>query len=432
MRKKIRLLTTLFSLLIVGVLLVISTTIGLSAASSANVSGSGNLSYTKPLDPSETKDILEAAGIHVTGLQDDGSYQAQSNNKYTATTLEDNSEARQNAFENEILSFELYKKIDCETQKPMIELQVVIDLSRFNLRRYAREFLEHYNYIVFYTDETTCSNIKIYDFYNDNYYESTDLTINNGSFSVSNNFSNLPLKYAYKVIVNSAQYINENQENSSNLRLSNGCFNMTALVNNELPNVIYVDFSQTNISVEETENDLIVNGIEYGDDKDVQNPDQVDLTNIQHIHVIGSNNNHYKAAMVLVSDYLADHKDYEISIYKKINTYTYSILAKFMYYNDLTIDVVDSVYNDSGSLTDLERQSLIDMSYWVQRYINDVTVLIYHQKVNADMSFNLNERYQISYIIDSSKGENWYRVYYVDSNEVIGYFNGQNYQTVIE
>ncbi len=425
MRTKIRLITTILSLSLVCICVVFGVSLSLKAASNIDISGGGGgLSFTPEISIDDQKNILEASGFHATGDR----ITLQMEDDYTSITQDANLEAKNNAINNKILSFELYKKIDCDTQLEIYELQIVLDFSKFNIVRYAGEFLLHYNYVVFYTNESNY-HINMYNFYSGENLGEYILTLGNGGFSINIDTNNIT--YTYKIILNSVNY-----DDVDDLYLPNNCFNIEEVIsindqNNQTPNVIYLDFSNTNIIVEKnSDGELVLNGIAYGSDiGSSAPPEEISLSNIPHFHIIGSTNSQYEAAMVLVKDYITSgHDNYEMSIYSKNGAYSYSILAKLSYLNGLVVDVVDDTYYSDSNLNDTQRKAILDMCYWVVTNLDNINIAIYHQKVNDDMSFNTSARYEVNYELDSNKGAGWYRAYYTSDNTLIGYFNSNNYQ----
>lgn len=428
MRTKIRLITTILSLSLVCICLVFGVSLSLKAASNIDISGGGGgLSFTPEISIDNQKNILNNSGFSATG----DPINLQRTSAYTPNTQDKNLQARNNAINNQILSFELYKKIDCDTQLEIYELQIVLDISSFNIVRYAGEFLLHYNYVVFYTKDTNYS-INMYDFYSGMSLGEYNLTLGNGGFSINidtNNITNIT--YTYKIILNSVNY-----DDVDDLYLPNNCFNIEVVIsindqNNQTPNVIYLDFSNTNVIVEKnSDGELILNGIAYGSDIGSSAPPEgISLSNIPHFHIIGSTNSQYEAAMVLVKDYITSgHNNYKMSIYSKNDAYSYSILTKLSYSSGLVVDVVDDTYYSDNNLSETQRKAILNMCYWVVTNLENINIAIYHQKVNDDMSFNTSARYEVNYEPDSSKGEGWYRGYYTSDNTTIGYFNSDNYQ----
>lgn len=423
MRTKIRLITTILSLSLVCICLVFGVSLSLKAASNIDISGGGGLSFTPEISIDDQKNILNNSGFHATG----DPINLQRTNDYTSNTQDANLEAKNNAINNKILSFELYKKINC-TQQEIYELQIVLDLSSFNIVRYAGEFLLHYNYVVFYTNESNYP-INMYNFYSGENLGEYNLTLGNGGFSINIDTNNIT--YTYKIILNNVNY-----DNIDDLHLSDDCFDIRNGISinnqsNQLPNVIYLDFSNTNITIEKNnDGELILNGISYGSDIGSSVPPEgISLSNIPHFHIIGSTNSQYEAAMVLVKDYITSgHNNYEMSIYSKNDAYSYSILAKLSYSEGLVVDVIDNAYYSDSNLNDTQRKAILDMCYWVVTHLDNINIAIYHQKVNDDMSFNTSARYEVNYELDSSKGEGWYKAYYTSDNTLIGYFNSNKYQ----
>ena len=425
MRKKIRLLTTLFSLLIVVVLLIISTTIGLSAASNVNVFGSGNLSYEVTMEPSEQKKLLDSIGFHATG----------SGNRITLGDMEEPSPdelttMRELAINNDLLKFELYKKVNCQLEtgetKYVYELQVVLDFSNFNIYTYSGEFLLYFNQIVFCE---SLSNIKLYDFYT-GVELANDITINFSKvgndyeyeiLSSITSIENITHRLAYKIVLN--DYYDDNG-NFANIIIENYAFCFMAendTFNGGFINTIYLDLSEKNISYNSETNSLV--GIEFK--KSIAG---TKLSDNNHIHIIGKTNNQYEAGLFLAKEYISGHNDYEISIYRKLADYKYEILCKVQY-NDSINNVEINVVSNGTKDSQVDKQSLIDMCYWVEVNIDDSKPKVYYQLVDSDKLFAA--RYEVHWELES---ENWYTVYYnFDSNRItIGRFNSQNYQTVIE
>lgn len=427
MRKKIRLLTTLFSLLIVGFLLVISTTIGLSAASNVNVFGSGNLSYEVAMTPSEQDDVLKSMGFHTTGSGDNRITLADMKNPSTNEefTIQ---ELKYNSINSGILKYELYKKVNCQRKTDetnyVYELQVVLDFSKINIYRYAGECLLYFNQIAFCEN---LSNVKLYDFYTGDEL-ANDLTIN--FKKVGNDYEyeiiskseveNFTHRLAYKIVLNDYY---DNSGNLTNVVIGNNTFCFIAEkgeFNGGSIDTVYLDFSNKNITYDPENKSLL--GIEFS-----QDIGGTKLTDNNHIHIIGKTNNQYEAGLFLAKEYTLGHEDYEISIYRKLADYKYEILCKVQYngsINNVEINVVSNGEQDSQ----VDKQSLIDMCYWVEVNIDDSKPKVYYQLVDSDKLFAA--RYEVHWELES---ENWYTVYYsFDSNKItLGRFNSQNYQTVI-
>lgn len=424
MRKKIRLLTTLFSLLIVGFLLVISTTIGLSAASNVNVFGSGNLSYE--VLPEVQEDTLNNMGFHATGGD---------KNTINLSTMEPVSESKltvdelkENSINSGILKFELYKKVNCQPKTDetnyVYELQVVLDFSNFNIQRYSQRCLMYFNEIAFYGG---ISNINLYDFYTGEILESglsisfPNYSNNNYEYEISSTELNeLTHRLAYKIILNDYY---DNSGNLGNIDIRNNAFSfMNNGVDAGAPNTIYLDLSRKQISYDDETNSLV--GIVFGTSDGIED---TLLSDNNHIHIIGETNNQYEAGLFLAKEYISGHNDYEISIYRKLADYKYEILCKVQY-NDSINNVEINVVSNGTKDSQVDKQSLIDMCYWVEVNIDDSKPKVYYQLVDSDKLFAA--RYEVHWELES---ENWYTVYYnFDSNRItIGRFNSQNYQTVI-
>ena len=413
MHRKLRLITTLFTLLSVSVLLMIAIPLGVYAATSAYITGSGKLSVEK-VNLDEQKANLDAAGFHTTS----GGSILQAMEKPQEDKV---SEYRNNSKTSNILSYTLYKKIDCKTQTETFELEITLDFSHQLIAEYARYCFGYYNEIIFakesYTETMNLVNYNSGLTINENVevtFNESGLyfTINNIAYDYNlatsgNMVNDIGLNYSYHIILN------------SNTTLRNNCFKMnqdsSSLI--RIPDVTYIDISNTNIYLDSEG----VHGIEFGDDLS-----KIEFTDNNHIHVIGSNDSQLGAGLYISNLYINSHegqiedKSFEIALYKKHNN-AHTLLCKVSYNNGLVIDVIDSKYYSNG-LDNEQRYAILNMCYWIINNMTEVDqLIIYHQLVNSDLIFA--DRKKMDYQLYPELGENWYVVSYTEDETIIGYFN---------
>lgn len=434
MRTKIRLITTILSLSLVCICLVFGISLSLKAANNIDISGQGNLSVDGNLSGKEQADLLESMGFKCSGLHQDVYFNFQKMKK-----PENNAQIGEYlriAKENDVLRFELYEKIDCATQKGTYELQVVLDFSDFNIIEMAAYSFLHYNDIVF-SDHT--ESVDLVDFYTgevikegvDLIFSTTDVTFNydevNYSLTSPSTDNTISFIYGYKFILSCYTYEDESTElrnNTFKFQEENSQEELTIRV----PNATYLDLSQGNVYLDDNGN---LHGIALRNNMDIS------LTDNNHIHILGSNNDQLEVGLYIANQYVnANSNDasetnlFEVSLYQ-VSGYRHSIVTKVEPNNNdsgIIINVIDNTYYSNNNLNETQRKAILDMCYWVVTHLDNINIAIYHQKVNDDMSFNTSARYEVNYEPDSSKGEGWYRGYYTSDNTLIGYFNSNNYQ----
>ncbi len=431
MKSKIRFIATLTSLVTTLLVLVLVLPISIYAARQANVNGSGNLIYKQELSVNDQKTRLEESGFHTTSsliLQKmtDGLY-----GEIDTTNEVNRNKAlngfRQKAIDYNILSFKLYKKIDCSGEdKEIYQLEVVLDFSQFTLSSYAGSSIGYYNDIIWSKIVDSNNNLTPYTIKLNaiNYYTGADTNENyditfvseDGTYGIvfSNSGSalqNFEYVFTYRVVLNT---LPEKTDDMKNYGLRSGAFVFVEGYG-ILPSILTIDFSKTNIYADSSNNI-------YGFDFD---GDQINLFNNNHLHFVGSNNNHYLAAILIADEYLKQLKNSnaEISIYGEQNE-EHTILCKL--YNDSgwKVRVIDSQEYTNG-LVDSQRISITNMCFWLSK--NNITdVTIYHQKVKANengiLYFDKENLLEVKYR-ESQTHSGWQEVYYVSNNEIIGYFN---------
>ena len=147
MHRKIRLITTLFTILSLSIIISISLPLAIYAATSANINGSGNLNVNANISIDNQKEILKNSGFHVSGTPLELSKMEDPGDNLESLQIYFN-----NATKNEILKFAIYKKIDCKTQKEILEIQFVFDFSNFSIDDYRQNCLAYYNKIMVLSD----------------------------------------------------------------------------------------------------------------------------------------------------------------------------------------------------------------------------------------------------------------------------------------
>lgn len=444
MKSKIRFIATLTSLVTTLLVLVLVLPISIYAAGQANVNGRGGLtSVPKKQQINDLSDL----GFHASG-----------DDKYTINLQSmqaisgDVESLKQKAISGGVLSYELYKKINCQDSKQYLyELQVVLDFSNFNIATYSQRFIQYYNQIAFCSD---ISGLALYDFYTGNIIESninvkfTTNTTNDRTGYKLSLFKNeniydesATIQYAYRIILNNYY---DKEGNLGSISLNHKCLKMydtsnetiieSNLKNGVTPAVIYIDISKMKFSYDT--NGSVV-GIVFASSGGIED---TDLTDNNHIHVIGENNNQYEVGLQITKDYISYHNDYEVSIYKKEANYKYAILCKVLFVPELDTDgepikqgyinfiVIDDAYYTDTNLNDVQRRAITNMCFWIKK--NNLTsvvgqyakgILIYHQKIDSNMAF-AGDPIEVAYR-ESQTHSGWQEVYYVSNNEIIGYFN---------
>ncbi len=450
MKSKIRFIATMISLVTTLLVLVLVLPISIYAARQANVSGSGSLNF---VPPAVQDDDLESLGFHATGGGD---------NTITLGSMEEPSGdiagLKAKAIQNNVLRYELYRKIDCSNASNYVyELAVVVDFSNYNIRTYSRFCLQYYNQIAFNcTNGLLFSEQPLYDFYSGeiidyvnvsvvaSMIESANLYGYDISLKSTQNAYEYPrdsVKYVYRIILNN--YYNNSGE-LDNIVLNNRCFKwyddrnltenqiVTYQSSNIEPAIVYLDFSNMKFDKPKTEEDggnFELIGIDLGSDGF-----RVDLTNNKHIHIIGKSDIQHEAGLVMAEKYISNQTEYEISIYGNTAIHKYSILCKIKnddkVANYVNITVVDAASYESSSLNDTQRKAITNMCFWLSK--NEISdALIYHQKIDSNMAF-AGDPIQVAYresTSDTHPASNWYEVYYVDNDDVInneiiiGYFD---------
>lgn len=415
MHRKLRLITTLFTLLSISILLIIAIPLGLYAATSAYISGSGKLSVEK-IDLAEQETILKNAGFHTTSNG--------SNLQTMPKPSEDKVSGYRNAAkESNILSFILYEKIDCKTRKETFELEIVLDFSRQLINEYSQNCFGYYNEIIFanesytetlnlidYNTGTTINENVVVTFNNKGLSFSLDNNKYNYDLTTDNNDNSIALNYCYRIILNNDATLKDNcfkmePESSSSIRI---------------PDVTYIDISNTSIYLDGG----VVHGIDFGTEIH-----KIEFTDNNHIHVVGSNESQLGAGLYISNLYINSHEgqinnsSFEIALYAKSYT-AHTLLCKVSYDNGLIISVIDSKYY--GNVLDNEqRYAILNMCYWIINNMTEVDQLtIYHQLVNSDLIFA--DRKKVDYTLYPALGENWYVASYSEDENVIGYFNSKS------
>ena len=438
MRTKIRLITTILSLSLVCICLLFGVSLSLKAASNIYISGQGNLSVDGNLSGKEQADLLERMGFKCSGLHQDVYFNFQKMKK--PENNEQIGEYLRIAKENDVLRFELYEKIDCPTQKGTYELQVVLDFSDFNIIEMAANSFSYYNDIVF---SNHTESVDLVNFYTGEVIANVELTFStsgvtfnyNGvkySLTSSGTDNTISFIYGYKFILSCFTSVDD-ESNIVYTELRDDTFSFIPDGSTEelairVPDVTYLDLSQGDVYLDDNGN---LHGIALRNNMDIS------LTDNNHIHILGSNNDQLEVGLYIADQYVnANSNDasktniFEVSLYQ-VSGYRHSIVTKVEPDdNGIIINVVDNAYYSDSNLNYTQRKAILDMCYWVETNLTNITnISIYHQKVTSEMSFDTNARYEVSYELDSSKGEDWYRVYYTsDSDNAIGYFNSNNYQ----
>lgn len=417
MHRKIRLITTLFTILSLSIIISISLPLAIYAATSANINGSGNLNVNANISIDNQKEILENSGFHVSGTPLELSKMEDPGDNLESLQIYFN-----NATKNEILKFAIYKKIDCKTQKEILEIQFVFDFSNFSIDDYRQNCLAYYNKIIFANNIISKNDYFEYvrDFTTgdiiDSYTNISTMQLSDGNIYFYNAENELfdidvEISYAYKIILSS-------YNNSVNLQ--NDVFN---IMSSSLPNVIYIDIANLNLAIE---NENVI-GITFGGGNTSKD---VNLSNIQHIHIVGKNNVQLSVGLYVSKEYILNHNNYEISMYQAIDN-GFKILCKANFESsNLVITVIDSKYNGSEILSNEQKEAILNMCYWIIKNMPQQELILYHQLVTENMSFA--DRYEVTYILDSTKGENWYKVTYVSDGKLIGYFNVITHEIAFE
>lgn len=437
MKTKIRFITTIISLVATLLVLIIALPISIYAARTATISGSGNLIYENELSVNDQKTLLANCGFSVTGstnLQDMGDMESSSiifNNPAQCRTM---------AMNNNVLRFELYQKVNCKnTTERIYELQVVLDFSQFSsIKKYSGGFMGFYNNIVFANDIVDGQEVPFsyllpcYDFYsgqtigNGNYSlkfsttkSSTQNTIEGYTLELKDdNGTSQMVELCYKIILN--------YNSDSSVELGGDCFKVLQTssktdftINNQIiPSTIYIDFSKSNIKLDE-----------YNKPIGLTLPSSNDLSDNKHIHILGINDGQFAAALSIFEKYVMDNikEKYEFSIYRKNTENSHNILCKLdgssSDANKATILVIDDKYY-GDSLVDEQRIALVRMCLWL--YNSNITdAIVSHQKIDINMAFAGNPM-QVGYRESTSASHpsnEWKEVYYASSDVIIGYFN---------
>ena len=438
MRTKIRLITTILSLSLVCICLVFGVSLSLKAASNVDISGQGNLSVDGNLSGKDQAGLLEKMGFNCSGLHQDVYFNFQEMKKPENSAQI--GEYLREAKANDVLSFELYEKIDCKTQEKAYELQVVLDFSDFNIIEMAANSFSYYNDIVF---SNHTESVDLVNFYTGEVIANVELTFStsgvtfnyNGvkySLTSSGTDNTISFIYGYKFILSCFTSVDD-ESNIVYTELRDDTFSFIPDGSTEelairVPDVTYLDLSQGDVYLDDNGN---LHGIALRNNMDIS------LTDNNHIHILGSNNDQLEVGLYIADQYVnANSNDasktniFEVSLYQ-VSGYRHSIVTKVEPDdNGIIINVVDNAYYSDSNLNYTQRKAILDMCYWVETNLTNITnISIYHQKVTSEMSFDTNARYEVSYELDSSKGEDWYRVYYTsDSDNAIGYFNSNNYQ----
>lgn len=438
MRTKIRLITTILSLSLVCICLVFGVSLSLKAASNIYISSQGNLSVDGNLSGKEQADLLERMGFKCSGLHQDVYFNFQEMKK--PENNEQIGEYLRIAKENDVLRFELYEKIDCATQKGTYELQVVLDFSDFNIIEMAANSFSYYNDIVF---SNHTESVDLVNFYTGEVIANVELTFStsgvtfnyNGvkySLTSSGTDNTISFIYGYKFILSCFTSVDD-ESNIVYTELRDDTFSFIPDGSTEelairVPDVTYLDLSQGDVYLDDNGN---LHGIALRNNMDIS------LTDNNHIHILGSNNDQLEVGLYIADQYVnANSNDaseinlFEVSLYQ-VSGYRHSIVTK-VEPNDndsgIIINVIDDTYYSDNNLSETQRKAILNMCYWVVTNLENINIAIYHQKVKDDMSFNTSARYEVNYEPDLSKGEGWYRGYYTSDNTTIGYFNSDNYQ----
>lgn len=434
MHRKIRLIATLFTILSLSIIISISLPLAIYAATSANINGSGNLSV---IDVETQIDDLEALGFNCSGSHQDIYFNMQEMEKPTEDNIKIYREKAQNS---NFLRYYLAKKIDCYSMETIYELRIVLDFSNQPILEYAANCIGYYNDIVFsshtetlnisnfYTGEILARNINVtFD------SNGASFIYDNQTYRLGNQTGNetLNFTYSYQIIINSFEY----EGNYTELR--NHTFQLiddgTTISKVQTPYVTYIDISKTNIYLD----DSGIHGISFRNN----DYDGIQLTNNNHIHILGSTNEQLGAGLYITSLYVSERNSslneenrFKISVYKQISQNAYKILCKVEYLasNSIIINVIDDkYYNNVNELAKEQKESLLNMCYWLEKNNLEqvISYTLYHQLVNENMSFG--SKYEVIYVEDSSKGDNWYKVTYTD-NTLIGYFNSITHEIAFE
>ena len=379
MHRKLRLITTLFTLLSISILLMIAIPLGLYAATSANISGSGKLSIE--LSPSNQRDLLKDAGLHATGK---GSTYTLDDVKIEE--LDNPAENRRVAMEEaKILSFNLYKKASCEqNNKQIYQLEVKLDFSNYDIHSYASDCINHYNIIVFAknnknNDESDFTqNLPVID-----YYTGKQLGDENGNLLYANVVFNsedytivttigensIDVVFTYNIVLNTLP--KKEDVISDHYGYREDCFNITL---GKVPELITLDLSETDIGIDENCN-LI--GFEYDGNSEGK------LSNVSHIHFVATVDSQLEAAMLVAKGYATNAvSDVEIALYKKISNNAYEIECKINIDTDtINIIVVDITENE------INKTGIINMVKWCMNNMTNEEYLIYSQPVDVNHMF---------------------------------------------
>lgn len=429
MRRKYRLASVFLISMLMAILLMIIVSTSLYAASNAYILGNGNLTVDSGSDlpVEEQKGELKDFGLHATGSEE--VTLAQMEPFPTTDTDAAIKTARDNAIESGFLSYEFYKKIDCSHDKNYIyEMQVVLDFSNYNIAVYSKYCLLYYNQIAFYEN---LNNIIIYDFYTG---EVVDTEINpdgstNLALEINKNSYNLTLKagnknyaiqFTYKIILNN---LYAEDGNLKSISLNNLCFKMNEKENQGVvvPEIVYIDISEKEFAYAA---DKSIVGITFGSSGGIE---KTDLTDKHHIHVIGKNDLQYEVGLSITMDYISSHSEYEVSIYKKEGINKYAILCQVnssVYAEGTKVDfvIVDGKNYADDILVVEQREAIVNAWYWLSKNIVLSDIRMYHQKVDENRHF-LGSALEVTYRETTIGAVSWNEVYYIESGNIIGYFN---------
>ncbi len=380
MHRKLRLITTLFTLLSISILLMIAIPLGVYAATSAYITGSGKLSVE--LSPSNQKDLLKSAGLHATG----------SGSTYTLADMEiddlnNPAENRRVAMEDaNILSFNLYKKASCEQNNEQIyQLEVKLDFSNYDIHSYAGDCINFYNIIVFAKNNDGSDftqNLPVIDYYTGKQLEdengnllNANVVFNSEDYAIVTTIggNSIDVVFTYNISLNTLP--KKEDDTSSNYGYREDCFNIdneTTL--GKVPKLITLDLSETNISIDENGN-LI--GFEYDGNSEGK------LSNVSHIHFVASADSQLEAAMLVAKGYATNAvSNVEIALYKKVSNNAYKIECKINIDTDIiNIIVVDITENE------INKTGIINMVKWCINNMTNEEYVIYSQPVDINHMF---------------------------------------------
>lgn len=379
MHRKIRLITTLFTILSLSIIISISLPLAIYAATSAKINGNGSLNVTEIINVENQKDALKACGLHPTG--NNANYMTLGDMK--ESDLKNPSTLRNEAINTaKILSFSLYKKIDCVinadgSQDEIYMLQVNLDFSAYNIFSYASNCITYFNRIVFATTETGENyqiNLNIYDYYTGVLIDNANVTFNpDYSINVQVDQEVIEVDFSYNIVLNTLPE-RELIGNEDKYGIRSNAFTMQ----DKIPSLILIDLSKTNIYLDENG----LHGFEYDTDNNF-----IFSNEVNHYHFIASKDEQLAAAMFIAKEYANYDTDSEISLYKRLGSNQYQIECKInINDSNLKIIVIDKEAETMDTL------GIINMAKWCINNLENDTYQIYNQSVDENHRFSGNEK----------------------------------------